>query len=168
MTIAVQSLLVDTNVWLDVYLPDRPHEAVSRALLETAIRSGVSLLYTNGQAKDLFFLVTQYGKQCARLEGREVDANVSACANEFAWGVIKSLSEVATSVGSDESDAWLARKYRAIHQDFGDNLVVAAAARAHADYLVTNDEALLKHTPVATISPADLLSLLQGEGEEEG
>ena len=42
-----------------------------------------------------------------------------------------------------------------------DNLVVAAAQRADATYLVTNDEALIKHAPVAALAPADALALLK-------
>ncbi|MFR1638350.1 MAG: hypothetical protein ACLSVD_03740 [Eggerthellaceae bacterium] len=39
--------------------------------------------------------------------------------------------------------------------------MVAAAQRADATYLVTNDEALIKHAPVAALAPADALALLK-------
>lgn len=38
---------------------------------------------------------------------------------------------------------------------------VAAAQRAHADCLVTNDQNLLKHSPVAALSCTDALAYLQ-------
>ena len=42
-----------------------------------------------------------------------------------------------------------------LHDDYEDNLVVAAAQRSRADCLVTNNEKLLRHSPVATLSCRD-------------
>ncbi len=39
-------------------------------------------------------------------------------------------------------------------------MVLAAAQRAKADYLVTNDEALLRHAPVAALLVEDFLALV--------
>ena len=63
-------------------------------------------------------------------------------------------------MGADSSDVWLARKYQRIHADFEDCMVLAAAQRAKADYLVTSDEALLRHAPVAALSVDDFLALV--------
>ena len=57
------------------------------------------------------------------------------------------MRKQATAVGADESDLWTACNLRSVHNDLEDNLVVAAAQRADATYLVTNDEALIKHAP---------------------
>ena len=64
-------------------------------------------------------------------------------------------------VACDQADVWMARKQRCLHEDYEDNLVVAAAQRAHADCLVTNDQNLLEHSPVAALSCADALAYLQ-------
>ena len=69
-------------------------------------------------------------------------------------------------VGADESDVWLAKKHRGVHGDFEGNLVVAAALRADADYIVTNDEDLLKHSPVATVTPQAFVALMDAFGSE--
>ncbi len=42
----------------------------------------------------------------------------------------------------------------------GPNLIVAACMRMKADYLVTNDEKLLRHAPVAAVTPAKMVQLL--------
>ena len=42
-----------------------------------------------------------------------------------------------------------------------DNLIVAAAQRSNATYLITSDELLIKHAPVAALTPGDALTLLQ-------
>lgn len=54
----------------------------------------------------------------------------------------------------------LARKYQRTHEDFEDCLVLAAAQRVKADFLVTSDEALLHHAPVAALSVDDFLALV--------
>ena len=45
--------------------------------------------------------------------------------------------------------------------DFEDDLLLAAAARVDADYVVTSDRALLRHAPVACLDPADMRALLR-------
>lgn len=59
-----------------------------------------------------------------------------------------------------DTNVWLARKYQRIHEDFEDCLVLAAAQRAKADFLVTSDDALLRHAPVAALSVDDFLALV--------
>lgn len=59
-----------------------------------------------------------------------------------------------------DTNVWLARKYQRINEDFEDCLVLAAAQRAKADFLVTSDEALLRHAPVTALSVDDLLALV--------
>lgn len=79
----------------------------------------------------------------------------------YAAACVANMDEIATAVGADSSDVWLARKYRRIHADFEDCMVLAAAQRAKADYLVTSDEALLRHAPVAALSVEDFLALVR-------
>ena len=54
----------------------------------------------------------------------------------------------------------MATKQRALHGDFEDDLLIAAALRGRVDYLVTNDELLLRHCPVAALSVDDMFALL--------
>lgn len=75
------------------------------------------------------------------------------------------MSNMATCVGADESDIWLAKKNHAIHRDFEDDLIIAAVQRADADYLVTSDIELIKHAPVATLSPQDMLAYMTSMDE---
>ena len=94
--------------------------------------------------------------------GRQLPGNAS---KETAWACVENMERNATAVGLDASDVWLAHKFKPVHDDFEDNLVVAAARRAKADYLVTNDERLLRHSPVAALSPRDMLALLRSLDE---
>jgi len=84
---------------------------------------------------------------------------------EIAWSCIDNLSEIATAVGVDQSDIWLARKSRTFNGDFEDNLVLAAARRASVDFIVTSDLVLLKKATVAALTPQDMLAFLQTSAE---
>ena len=70
------------------------------------------------------------------------------------------MRSIATGVGADESDLWLAEQHHRVHHDLDDNLVIAAARRAKASYLITRDIRLLNKATVPAVSPADMLALL--------
>ena len=90
---------------------------------------------------------------------------MAACAaGEVAWSCLSVMDEIATAVACDQADVWMARKQRCLHEDYEDNLVVAAAQRACADCLVTNDQNLLKHSPVAAGSVEKVGVRLGSEG----
>ena len=44
---------------------------------------------------------------------------------ETVWGCINNMCELATAVGVDEADVWLARKQRKLTGDLEDNFVLA-------------------------------------------
>ena len=155
------SLLVDTNVWLDCFLSNRPGHDEAIALVLFAYEHEYPLLYPAAILKDVFYLTANAFKRDTRNETGKLTQREAAAATEIAWGCVNSMRERATGVGADESDLWMACKLRSIHNDLEDNLIVAAAQRATATYLITNDEALIKHAPVATLTPGDALALLQ-------
>lgn len=161
MTGKPSSIVIDTNVWLDHYLPGRAGSAAATACIEAAFRQNVTLLYTAAQAKDIFFLVGANLKALERATHGTVTQESAAAINEMCWRILDNLDEFATIVGSDASDAWIAKKYKNLHRDFEDNLVIAAVQRSHADMLITSDESLIKHAPVATVSPQSLTTILE-------
>ena len=55
-------LLLDTNVWLDNYIPTRPGHETARRLLRHARNNGVQLVYAVGTIKDAFYLVSSQQK----------------------------------------------------------------------------------------------------------
>lgn len=159
------SLVVDTCVWVDNYLGTRPGSGEARSLLDAAIRLDIDLLYAITSAKDVYYLVAQVLKREQAREGVPLTPSLVAANKETAWACVENMEHNATAVGLDASDVWLAHKFKPVHDDFEDNLVVAAARRAKADYLVTNDERLLRHSPVAALSPRDMLALLRSLDE---
>lgn len=161
MTNQRPSLLVDTNVWLDYFLVNRPGHAEATSFMVFAFEHEHPILYPAAIAKDVFYLTANALKRDARHEKGALTPRDASVATEIAWECVNNMREQAGAVGADESDLWKACILRNIHNDLEDNLVVAAAQRANATYLVTNDETLIKHAPVATLTPGDALALLQ-------
>lgn len=161
MSEAAVTLLLDTNVWLDSYLPNRARKKEATSLISFAYERECPLLYAAVALKDVFYLTAAAIKRDIRQQKGQLTCSDAAAATEIAWGCVSSMREIATAVGADESDAWLACKLKSVHGDLEDNLVIAAAQRAHATYLITNDEALIKHAPVAALTPEDALAMLQ-------
>ena len=154
-------LLFDTCVWLDNYLGERHNSKAARELIDAALERDVLLLYAATSVKDVHHLVARSLKQLRRATGEELSEEGAYADNECAWACIQNMDEIATAVPLDGSDIWVARHYKAIHRDVEDNLVVAAAQRAEADILVTDDLDLIKHSPVAALAPQDALALLK-------
>lgn len=152
-------LLLDTNVWLDNYIPNRPNHQLVGALLTKAIEQQHDLLYALTSSKDVFFLIERAYKQMARAEG-DASQPTALAINEIAWACVDNMADLACAVGTDASDVWIAQKYKSLHRDFEDDLVLAAATRADADYLVTSDERLIRKAPMAALAPADMLKVL--------
>lgn len=166
MTAKPKIIVIDTNVWLDFYLPGRAGGEIAAAAIEAAYRQNVIMLYTTAQAKDIFFLAGTNLKALERAKSGSLSPTSVTAINAMCWGILDNMDEFAAIAGSDATDMWLAKKYRGLHSDFEDNLVLAAAERAHADLVVTNDEKLLMHAPVAAVTPRDLLVLLEAFSNE--
>ena len=154
-------VLLDTNVWLDAFDGARPRSRAANSLIDICVRKGIELLYAVGTAKDVYFLVGASLKRQARAAGETLSEARAHAVSAYAAACVANMDEIATAVGSDSSDIWLARKYQRVHTDFEDCLVLAAAQRAKADVLVTNDEALVRHAPLAALSINDFLALVE-------
>lgn len=161
MIAAPSRLLLDSNVWIDLFASDRPGRESAQALISWAVDHEVDLLYAATSIKDVYCLLEEREKRRMRAAGKEITPASAAAVNEYAWGCIRAMEELATVVPVDQSDIWIATKYRSIHGDFEDDLLLAAVERSKADFLVTSDEALLRHAPVATIAPGDLVKLVE-------
>ena len=144
-------VVVDTNVWLDYLLEDRPLHGESREFIVQAVQDEVSLVIPSHCLKDIFVLLQSIMKKANREAGAQSAEVAADVARTYAWACIDLIMELAAVCGSDESDAWLAARHRSIHNDYEDNLVLSAALRINARLLVTNDKALIAHSPVAAM-----------------
>lgn len=156
-------MVIDTNVWLDYFLGFRAGHRDAVELLNIANELEIAPLCAATTTKDLFYLISADFKRAYRCShGGALTPEGAAAASEVAWACLKNLEEIATVVGCDQSDVWLARVQRSLHEDYEDNLVIAAVQRADADWLVTNDETLVRHSPVAALTCQDALAYLRG------
>ena len=103
-------------------------------------------------------------RRVARRGDDELSESAAIAAHEAALGCTRNMCELATAVGADATGIWLADRYLSIHRDFEDNLVLAACRRIKADYLVTNDRALIQNANVLAKTPTQMMALMSVGG----
>lgn len=154
------SIVIDTNVWLDYLFGNRALHEPSKQLIVEAKRQDIPLVIPSHSIKDVFFIFQQQIKAANRISGKQSPETAALCARQSAWAAIDLIMELATVGPSDQSDAWIASRQRSLHPDYEDDLVIACAMRLDARMLVTNDMTLIKHSPVPTLSASDALKVL--------
>lgn len=160
MSVIPKAVLIDTNVWIDNYLGARCAQHSSRQLIDVCHNLGINLLFAAVSLKDVYYTLGAFLKAKRRESGNPVDEAASFAIEEAAWKCSLNMQEIATLVPVDTSDLWLARRFHDLHGDLEDDLILAAAQRSRADYLVTSDKKLLRRSPVAALAPEDMLVLL--------
>lgn len=161
MSMKAPILVLDTNVWLDDAIVWRKGHKSAEDLISYAREHGVELAYAVTTIKDVFYIAERQFKEYAReMQGTLTEDGAAASTNN-AWEVAEGLNDVATPIAMDAADVWMARKLRSVHNDLEDNLVIAAAERANADYIVTSDAKLLQNPHVRALTAADMLTHLQ-------
>ena len=160
-----ERVLCGTDVWLDFYFGARKGHREARELVGACCARDASLLVPSSCLGDFFYLCQAGFKDALRAEYGQLTEARALAARSSAWACAEHLLELAVVVGSDHADARIAAKYRPVHGDLGDDLVIAAALRADADVLVTGDEGLRRHSPVLALSAREALAFLRGGGE---
>lgn len=153
-------LLLDTNVWLDLFLPHRPNRDVVLDLLDEAEVQAASLLYPSQAVLDVYQKVRSDNKRWIRASRALTEMDALAI-KRLAWDCVDMMRSVAVAVPVDSNDIALACRFRDAHDDLEDDLVLAACQRSHANYLVTSDASLAEHSPIETKSPLQMLELLR-------
>ena len=152
-------LLLDTNVWLETFIPNRPHRKDVQELFAEARKHDATLAFSSQTALNVYQKVRKDGKKWSRDQGILDEPMARDCVNE--------MQSIATAVPTDMGDLYLACKHRDTHDDLEDDLVIAACQKACANYLVTLDRKLLEHAPVKAVTPAQMVGLLRS-GKAEG
>ena len=154
-------VLIDTNVWVDNYAPVREDSDNSRVFITLAKENEVNLVYPVHVLKDVFYnLGATFKRECMEETGSVSEDDATAI-SKVVWSCIDNMVDLATAVGADQSDMWLACKYRSFSNDLEDNFVMTAAERAKVDFIVTRDEKLLHKSTVKAFTPEDALAYLQ-------
>lgn len=158
-------LLVNTDVWVDFFDQTRAGNAAADQFVRCSIERGDILLYSISTAQSLYYAMWAAAKRMLRAMYGELTHPMRSAAEGMAWDCVRSLGEIATCVGSDKSDLWLAEKSHGLRRDLEDDLVIAAAQRIGVHALVTTDGELLRRAPIAALCPADALTYFGGKAE---
>ena len=142
----VLKLLIDTNVWLDYFLARTNATRPIVELLSRAAEAEDIVLFSSSlSVKDVYYIL-----------GRTMKAD------ETAWACVRLIRQksIIASVGADEVFDSFVFKYH--HNDFEDDLMLGVANRIDADYVVTEDKNLIKHTNGVCINVQQALKLVEG------
>lgn len=152
---------------MDNYFSHRPACQASRDLIAYALECNFTLAYVATSTKDLFFLASGELKRLARESTGELSEATALACSSLAWGFLRNMTEIAVAVPVGEPQVWLATHYRDLHEDYEDDLILAAVEEAKADYFVTNDRKLFGKAAIPTFSSADMLAFLKVQDSAE-
>lgn len=158
-------LLIDTNVWLDYFLGrTNATESIVELFSRAAEAEDIVLFSSSLSVKDVYYILGRTMKADAR-RGGALTPEAIAGADETAWACIRLIRQksIIASVGADEVfDSFVFKHH---HNDFEDDLILGVANRIDADYVVTEDKNLIKHTNGVCIDAHQALRLV---GEASG
>lgn len=155
------TLLLDTNIWIDYYLGDRPGSKAAAELISAADIRKITLAYPALSIKDLYYVLNQETKrEFRKATGALTEPQALAC-REYAWACVDAMREIAVAAPIGEPQVWLACHYKEVHGDLEDDLVLASLETSKADFLVTNDEVLCRKAPKGALSATDMLAYLK-------
>lgn len=152
--------MLDTNVLLDYLLGRQPVADQCSRILRCLLHEGTSPIVSSLSLKDCYYLVGRNLKKAIRdKEGTVSDADALAV-NEVAWACVDTLLRVAEVSNVGKGEVLGAKTLRFLHGDFEDDLILASAQSLSVDLLVSSDQNLLRHAPVACLTPQDACLLL--------
>ncbi len=130
-------VLLDLNIVIDVALKRVPFASESAAVWKAHTEGKFDGTLAATEITNLFYILRRLVDEAtARLA-------VDRCLHDF----------VVVSVGHAELESAATM----LGNDFEDNVIIACAESVSADYIVTRDTTGFSHSPVPSLSPADLL-----------
>ena len=160
----MKKVLLDTDVLLDYLLGRNPGCAAVTELLSLCYERSMMPYVTSLSLKDVFYLVSMLLKRMSRESSGGTLAEESAvAAQEVAWACVRKLLESCLVVPVGSSTCLEARTLQSVHDDFEDDLQLAAAREMSVDIFVTADARLMRHAPITCMSARDACALLRAE-----
>ena len=154
-------ILVDTNIWLDYFLArGAHHHAVSTFIAMAYGHEDIALYVPSLSLKDLAYQLASLMKLDARRAGKDITPDIAAAAREVSWGCVRNVLEKALVAPIGHAEVLGAFTYKRVHDDFEDDLVLAALDAVGANFLMTHDDALRRHAGNFCITSEEGLELL--------
>lgn len=152
-----RALMLDTCIWVNSQIgTNRGHEA-ARKLIVAARKRGMQLGIAPHSLSTVFYVVCRHLGRFKAKDDSVSPECAAAAVKETAWGVVNSIMDYAIVIGADGSDARIAALHKSVHDDFEDDLVLAAARRMRADLIVSDDLGFVKHSPLPIMTADDAL-----------
>lgn len=136
----MNSVLVDTNVWVDIVLKRPEFFEESFGSVMACIDRGVRVLVVGTSVKDVFYWA---------------EKSAGSDAGYRALHMLFDIAEVATV-----DDPVCKRALSLEKPDYEDGIVAACALIEHADAIVTRDKAAFKDVGVPKYAPSELIEHL--------
>lgn len=153
-------IMLDTNIVVDYLMGRAPACDECRKLI-IAHAEGRHAVYASALSlKDAYYLISMHLKRMERLQSGELSESMANAANEIAWSCVRQLVDCLIIAPAGRSESLRAFTFKPVHGDFEDDLIIASALSAKVDYFVSNDKRLLRHAPIACLSSADMLALV--------
>lgn len=159
----MHKIMLDTNVVVDYLMGRKPGCSDCAKLIALHRSAEIAVCVSALSLKDAFFLVSMQLKRMERQASGRLDESIAKAANEVAWSCIRQLAESTLVLPTGRAETLQALVFQPLHGDFEDDLIAATAKHSNVDYLVSNDEALVKHAPVACLTSSDMIALLESE-----
>jgi predicted nucleic acid-binding protein len=143
----MRKVLLDTKVLLDFFESSRPEHRTAVDLMTVLLERGTEICVVATSLKDIYYILTRHADEAA------------------ARRCVSTLIQTATILAVDAlicQDAALDAE-----PDFEDGIILACAARADVDVIVTRDQAAFAQA--ARTTPVALLARFAGDsGENHG
>ena len=159
----MHKILFDTNALVDFLLGREPGCSACKQVIALCDEGQHALYAASTSVKDAYYIVRSGLKRAERAAAGNVSDTQANAIAEVAWACVRQLLRTFLIVPIGRAECLDALTMRVLHDDFEDDIVLAAAREAKVDFLVTSDLKLMKHAPVACLTPTDLAALLAEE-----
>lgn len=157
----MRKVMLDTNVVVDYLMGREPGCSDCAKLIAMHAICKCAVYIAALTLKDAYYLVSMQLKRMERKASGCLSEEMARAANDVAWSCVRQLVESTIVLPTGRAESLHALVFRSVHDDFEDDLVVATARSAGVDYLVSNDQRLVKHAPIACLTSSDAVALLE-------
>lgn len=161
-----QRALLDTNVLLDHLLQRDGHAQQARRALETCANHDVALLCASTSLKDIAYIAeAMVRRQFKQGESALENETLHMLVRHVPWRCVEQARALCDIAPIDQKTCDDALALRPKHDDFEDDLIVAAARQSGADCVITSDAELIAHFPEYCVSPSHIVQSFTANDE---
>lgn len=163
-----QRVFLDTNVLLDHLLQRDGHAQQARRALEACANHDVALLCASTSLKDIAYIAeAMVRRQFKQGESSLENETLHMLVRHVPWRCVEQARALCDIASIDQQTCDDALILRPRHDDFEDDLIIAAARQADADCVITSDAELIEHFPEYCVSPSHIVQSFTANAESD-